>query len=141
MYEESVAVNRGALRLAQRYGLVMILCSQANQDALKGNRDHLAKYAPLRDSAVAMGGHKRTIASSMLSLYRPIRGKDIGESEEAYHAAIKRARAGDADPQTVLAPRMVGCELMKSRSYGAREGRRVILRWRQGEVIEPSEDV
>jgi len=140
MYEESVAVNRGALRLAQKHELVLILASQANQQALQGSHDHLAKYAPLRDNHVAMGGHKRTIASSMLSLFRPLRSQEIGESSEAFAQALKRARSGDADPQTVLAPGQVGVSLMKSRAYGAREGKRVILRWRRGSVIEPGED-
>jgi KaiC/GvpD/RAD55 family RecA-like ATPase len=140
LYESSVAVNRGALRLAQRYGLVLILASQANQGALAGTRDHLAKYAPLRDNHVAMGGHKRQIASSMLGLFRPIRPPSIGESSEAYQRAVKLARDGTTDPQTMLLPGVVGINLMKSRSYGSREGRRVMLRWRHGQVIDPSEE-
>jgi len=141
MYEESVAVNRGALRLAQRLGLVLVLASQANQQALVGSRDHLAKYAPLRDNHVAMGSHKRTIATSMISLFRPLRSLDIGESGEAYTRALKLARSGDADPQTVLAVGQVGCSLMKSRNYGNREGKRVLLKWRHGAVIDPGDDL
>jgi hypothetical protein len=77
----------------------------------------------------------------MLSLFRPLRAPNYGETTEQYAAALKRARDGTDDPQGVLASGAVGVSVMKSRSYGAREGRRAILRWHKGAVVDPMEEV
>lgn len=140
LYEQSVQVNRAALSVARDTGLVLVLMSQANQEALRGNPDHMAKYAALRDSQVLQGGHKRQVATGMLGIYRPLldcpEGADVGEVAE-WKEAVSRARRGEEPPSTALEPGAVGVNLMKSRNYGGREGQRVRLRWSAGRVVDP----
>lgn len=130
--EASVAVNKAAFRLAKDYRLVLILMSQANNDALKANGDHLAKYHPLRDTSVWMGAYKRQVATGMLGLFRPTRAMAPGESLEDFQGAMKRARSGDDPPGGVLMAGRAGLSLMKSRNYGSREGQRMQLSVRDG---------
>lgn len=137
LYQASVEVNNAALDLAKQTGLVMILMSQANQDALRNNTDHLAKYQPLREQHVLMGGHKRQNATGMIGLFRPLAAPMDGETSDDYKARIKAARQGQAEPQTALEPGVVGVNVMKSRNYGGREGKSVRLRWVNGRIEDP----
>lgn len=141
LYEASVEVNRYALRLAQDHDLLIIAMSQANLEALRGTHDHLAKYAPLRDTHVLNGGHKRQIASGMLGLYRPLLAPPEGASAadlEAYRDLIAAARRGEREPHTALEPNVMGVNIMKSRAYGSREGKRITLSWDNGRIVDRS---
>ena len=138
-YEESVAVNRAALELAQQHNLLIIAMSQANQEALRATHDQLSKYAPLRDNHVLNGGHKRQVASGMLGLFRPLLGPPEGagpDDLDAWKDLIAAARRGDREPHTALEPNTMGVSLMKSRSYGGREGQRINLTWQNGRIVE-----
>lgn len=138
-YEASVAVNREALRIAQDTGLVLICMSQANQSALSSSHDHLAKYAPLRDNHVLNGGHKRQNATGMLGLYRPLIAPPESGSQadiDAWKETIRLARAGDREPHTALELHTMGINLMKSRTYGQREGKRIALTWDAGRIVD-----
>ena len=138
-YQTSREVNHAALRIAQDMNLLIVAMSQANQEALRGTQDRLAKYEPLRDNHVLMGGHKRQLASGMLGLYRPLlpppEGGDAADYE-SWTQHITKARKGEAEPQTALEPYVMGVNLMKSRSYGGREGQRVKLAWQAGRIVE-----
>ena len=141
LYESSVEVNRAALKLAQRSELVIVAMSQANQGALANSQDHLAKYQPLKDNHVLNGGHKRQIAHGMLGLYRPVLDAPEGGTEadyEAWKETISLARRGEREPGTALEPMTMGVNLMKSRTYGSREGQRIALAWSNGRVVEKS---
>jgi len=138
-YQTSRDVNTAALRLAQDANLLIIAMSQANQEALRGSQDRLAKYEPLRDNHVLMGGHKRQLASGMLGLFRPLIAPPEGGNTNDYDAwtqLIAKARKGDAEPQTALERATMGVNLMKSRSYGGREGQRIKLAWESGRIVE-----
>lgn len=138
-YEAAVAVNRAALRIAEEYSLVLVCMSQANQDALRGTNDHLAKYHPLRDNHVLMGGEKRRLAYSMIGIYRPTLPMPEGagdEEREAWKQTMAQARAGEKPAYTALEPNAVGLNLMKSRNYGGREGQRVSLTWEHGRIVD-----
>ncbi|HEX5178122.1 MAG TPA: DnaB-like helicase C-terminal domain-containing protein [Gemmatimonadaceae bacterium] len=140
-YGASVQVNREALRIAQDTGLVLICMSQANQAALSGSHDHLAKYAPLRDNHVLNGGHKRQNATGMIGLYRPLIAEPDNGSQadvEAFRESIRLARAGAREPHTVLEPRTMGINIMKSRTHGEREGKRIALTWDNGRIVDRS---
>jgi len=135
-FDVSKEVNEAALDIAKELGLTMILSSQANNDALKGNNDYLVKYGPLRDSSVWMGSLKRQIATGMIGLFRPVREPHRDESAEDFAALVKRVRQGAEAPSSVLLSGAMGVSLMKSRSWGSREGQRVTLGWKQGEVVD-----
>jgi KaiC/GvpD/RAD55 family RecA-like ATPase len=137
LYVESVQVNRTALRCAQRLGLTIVLASQLNNDAVRG--DHLARYQPPRESFVQMGGHKRQVASGMIGLYRPLRARRPEEDPKRYGQLLALAKSGAIPPHDFLLPNTMGVVLMKSRSYGTREWQRVNLRVEQGRVIDPGE--
>lgn len=137
LYETSVAVNDAALDVAQETGLVLILMSQANQEALRNSHDHLAKFAPLRDNHVLMGGKKRQVATGMLGLYRPLLPvPSAAEDVDDWKETIRLARQGATEPQTALEPYTMGVSLMKSRNYGSREGKRIALAWERGRIVD-----
>ncbi|HEU4641263.1 MAG TPA: DnaB-like helicase C-terminal domain-containing protein [Gemmatimonadaceae bacterium] len=140
-WQASLAVNNLALDLATDTGLVIVLMSQANQEALRGSADHLAKYQPVREHHVLYGGHKRQVATGMLGLYRPLLpAPPRGTPEhETWKKTLADARAGLTAPTTALEPRVCGVSLMKSRNYGGREGQRVKLAWRAGQIVEHHE--
>lgn len=134
--DDSRAVNQATLDLAQEYDLIVIAMSQANQEALKGSRDKLAKYNVLSDNSVWMGAKKRQIASGMLSIFRPFKPWLPGEDLEAHTAQMARCRSGEDSPQLALWPGRAGLALMKSRSYGGREGNQLHLRVESGEYVD-----
>lgn len=131
-FQASKAVNEAALRIAKDTGLVLLLMSQANNEALKGSRDKLAKYNVLADNCVWMGAYKRQIATGMLSLFRPLQPLMPGQDAEVYGAQLARCRAGEDPPGLALWPGRAGISLMKSRTYGGREGQRIHLKVRDG---------
>lgn len=125
LYAESVKVNKAALKLAQTMGLVLVLCSQLNNDALKG-MDHLAKFAPPREQHVKYGTHKREVAMGMLGLFRPLK-------PDVPRETMSRARSGELEPQNVLMPHTMGVVYMKDRKYG-NDGRKALLSVVNGRV-------
>lgn len=136
-YAESTKVNRTALRLAQDLGLLLVLTSQLNTEAVKGG-DHLAKFAAPREQHIKFGGHKREVATGMLGLYRPLRAPVANESADDYKAELRKARSGEIEPQQVLMPGTMGVVYMKDRNYGT-DGRKCLLSVVNGRV-EDRED-
>lgn len=141
LYQASVRVNKAALRLAHLYEPgVLLFTSQANQEAMKGGRDHLAHYQPPQPNHVLMGNTKRQVATGMIGVYRPIRARKPDETPEEYAAAIKASRAGTEEPWKALEPGVMGVNQMKSRN-GKVEGARCQLRVEAGRVMEiPEKD-
>lgn len=136
LYAESVRVNKAAKRFVDKYGLLMVLTSQLNTEAVKGT-DHLAKFQPPREQHVKFGGHKREIATGMLGIFRPVRRPKPGEDAEAFKLACRAARAGELEPKHILEPNTMGLVNMKSRNYGGREGNRIALRYDRGRILNP----
>ena len=137
LYAESMKVNRSALTLAQDLGLLLVLSSQLNTEAVRGN-DHLAKFAAPREQHIKFGGHKREVATGMLGLYRPVRGPLAGEPADAYKDVMHRARAGEMEPQQALMPQTMGVVYMKDRNYGT-DGRKALLSVTNGRVEDREE--
>lgn len=137
LYAESVKVNRKALNLAQDMGLLLVLCSQLNTDALR-NQDHLAKFQPPREQFVKFGTHKREIATGMLGLYRPVRGRKADEDPATFKELMRKAKVGEIEPHHALMPHTMGVVLMKDRNYGA-DGRRTLLSVYSGRVEDREE--
>jgi hypothetical protein len=137
LYAESVKVNREALKHAQRLNLVLVLASQLNNEAAKG--DHLARYQPPRESFVQMGAHKRQVASGMVGLYRPLRTRRTDEEAKRFQQLMAMAKTGTIPPHDLIQPNTMAIVQMKSRSYGNREWQRVNLRVEQGRVVDPAE--
>lgn len=137
LYAESLRVNRRAAQIAQEYGLVLVLTSQLNTEAVKG-QDYLAKFSAPREQHVKYGGHKREVAQGMLGLFRPLRSPLAGETPDDYKAAIRRARNGEAEPHTALMPNTMGVVYMKDRNYGS-DGRKALLSVVNGRVEDKGE--
>jgi hypothetical protein len=130
------AVNNMALKFAHTYNLAIVALSQANLQALQGTRDKLASYLPLPENAVMWGGKKRQLGTTVLTIYRPLRERGRDETDEAYADALKQARAGTRDPGEVLMPHAMGICLAKSRNWGAREGKKILLGIKRGRVSD-----
>lgn len=137
LYAESVKVNRAALKMAQEMNLLLVLSSQLNTEAVKG-QDHLAKFAAPREQHVKFGSHKREVATGMLGLFRPIRSPRPGEDLDAYKAQIKQARNGEAEPHTALMSHTMGVVYMKDRNYGT-DGRTSLLAVVNGRIEDREE--
>jgi KaiC/GvpD/RAD55 family RecA-like ATPase len=134
---ESVKVNRAALQYAQDLGLLFVLCSQLNTEALRGG-DHLTKFAAPREQHIKYGSHKREVATGMLGLFRPVRAPSSGEDAEDYKAELRRARNGEIEPHHVLMPHTMGVVYMKDRNYGS-DGRKALLSVINGRVEDRDE--
>lgn len=126
-YEQSRRVTHLLLHLAHHYQLRLLIATQLNNEAAKGDR--LAIYQPPQPHHVYMGAHKRMIATGMLGLYRPTR---LGLSKEEINAV----RMGHAEPSTILEPGTMGVVCMKHRYYGRREGSRTMLKVEKGNVSD-----
>lgn len=136
-YAESMKVNRSALKFAQELGLLLVLTSQLNTDAVRGT-DYLAKFAAPREQHVKFGGHKREVATGMLGLFRPLRSPRPGESPDEYKAQLRQARNGEVEPHLALMPHTMGVVYMKDRNYGT-DGRKTLLSVVNGRVEDRDE--
>ena len=139
LYAASKQVNHAALTMAQDNGLLLVFTSQLNMDITRGDR--LSKYAAPMVQQVQFPSVKLQITTGMIGLYRPLRDRHPDETPEDFAAALKRARAGDADAPDMLAPNTMGVVCMKSRNYGSREGVKIRLAVEHGRVMHlPEKD-
>lgn len=136
-YAESLKVNRRAAEIAQEFGLILVLTSQLNTEAVRGT-DRLAKFSAPQEQHVKYGGHKREVAQGMLGLFRPIRAPLPGESPDEYKSALRAARNGEVEPHTALMPHTMGVVYMKDRNYGT-DGRKCLLSVVNGRVEDREE--
>ena len=137
LYAESMKVNRLALSLAQDLGLLLVLSSQLNTDAVRGT-DYLAKFSAPREQHIKFGGHKREVATGMLGLFRPVRPPRPSENADDYQTLVRKARSGDLEPHHVLEPNTMGVVYMKDRNYGS-DGRKAMLGVVNGRVENKEE--
>jgi len=130
VYEQSRRVTHEILRLTQEYRLRLLIATQLNNEAARGDR--LAVYQAPQPQHVFMGAHKRMIATGMLGLFRPLRG---GLTKED----VAAVRSGAAEAKTILEPQTMGVVCMKHRYYGHRETARCMLRIERGRVDDMAE--
>lgn len=126
-HEESLRAVHLILEMAQDKGLRMLVATQCNNEAVKGDR--LGQYQPPQPHHVYMGSHKRMIATGMIGLYRPL-------SPNAMKDDIADVRAGKKDVRTILEPNTMGVAIMKHRYYGNREGMRTMLGIQHGRLSD-----
>jgi hypothetical protein len=126
-HEESVRVVNLLLELAQDKHLRLLVATQCNNEAARGDR--LGQYAPPQVHHVYMGSSKRMVATGMLGLYRPL-------EPNVDKATLADVRAGRREPTDVLAPNTMGVVVMKHRYYGGREGSRTTLRLEHGRLFD-----
>lgn len=125
LYANSVQTMKVLLSLAHEYGIKVLAATQFNNEMIRGSR--LGMHMPPTPTAVYQGGHKRQIASGMIGLYKPLK-PDITKQE------MQRFARGELEPQDVVERGVMAALIMKSRLYGEREGKRVLLRVEQGRV-------
>jgi hypothetical protein len=138
LYTESVAVNNAALRMAQDNGMLLWFTSQLNMEIGKG-KDRLAKYGPPMQHHLMFPTAKIKNATGIIGLFRPLRAPKTTETAKEYAAAMKLARAGDANAPLALEHGVMGVNAMKLRNYGQHEGKRVVLGFAQGRVVPLAE--
>jgi hypothetical protein len=128
LYEASVEANKTLLHCTQTYGLRGLAATQFNLQATIGSRT--TRYLPPKENVVLWGNYKRTIASGMLGIYRPLKLHDLDID------LLKRFNKGDTlvEPKDILEPNIMAIAVMKHRLYGAREGKRVMLDVHHGRV-------
>ena len=138
LYQESVKVNNAALRLAQNNDMLLWFTSQLNMEIVKG-RDHLAKFGPPMQHHLMFPTAKIKNATGIIGLFRPIRKRRPGESDEDYKRDLTAARAGQADAADALEPNIMGVTAMKLRNFGQHDGRKILLGVEKGRVIPLAE--
>lgn len=132
-FTESQRVNGAVLDAAVTHGLIVVAMSQLNAARFRGARDRLAKYGPPQTADLLMHTFKEHNAASILGLFRPL-------SPWADLDAVARARAGDAEPGTVLAAGVMGVVAGKLRHRGEAEGRRTYLTVERGAARDRTPD-
>lgn len=130
LWEQSVKACHTVLQSAQKYGLRMLVATQLNNEAVRGNI--LAQYHPPQPHHIYLGGQKRMIAAGMLGLYRPLKA---GVTKEE----LSDVRDDKASVTTILEPNTMGIVVMKHRKYGRFEGAKVALGVERGNVVEIAE--
>jgi replicative DNA helicase len=118
--------------LAQMHNLVIVAFSQLNLQAHAGNR--LAVYAPPRLVAMRGGGSKAEEAAVVLGIYRPKRGRMLGETADEWTNVLRAVKAGDRPVTDAISRDMMGIVVMKHR-YGI-EGAPAFLRYDKGRLTE-----
>lgn len=128
LWEASQEANKTLLHIAQAYGQRVFAATQFNLQATIGSRT--ARHLPPTEKVVYMGNYKRTIASGMLGIYRPLKLQDLDID------LLKRFNKGDTgvEPKDILEPNAMAISVMKHRLYGNREGKKVILQVNKGRV-------
>ena len=128
LWEASRQTNKTLLHIAQTYGLRVFAATQFNLQATIGHRT--TRYLPPTEKVVYMGNYKRTIASGMLGIYRPLKigNLDLG--------LLKKFNDGDTavEPKDILEPNTMAISVMKHRLYGNREGKKIMLNVHHGRV-------
>lgn len=127
-FGDSVTVVKALGTLAQEHDLRLLVATQFNNDAIRGNR--LGLHQSPQPTAVYNGGHKRQIADGMLGLYRPLKFGGVDKN------ALLNFRNGDGEPQDVCEPGTMAVTVMKHRLYGNREGKRAFLGVERGRVVQ-----
>jgi hypothetical protein len=130
LWEQSVKACHTVLQSAHKFGLRMLVATQLNNDAVRGNP--LASYHAPQPHHVYLGGQKRMIAAGMLGLYRPLK---TGVTKEE----LADVREDRADIASILEPNTMGVSVMKHRKYGRFEGQKVGLGVEHGRVFEIAE--
>jgi KaiC/GvpD/RAD55 family RecA-like ATPase len=138
-------VHKGLLRGAQRNNLAVLVTSQCNQDVTKG--DGLMSYMPPQESHVKFGGIKREVCTTMLGLFRPLRGRAPGEAPrtegtrrvDPYIEQLRAVRKRLAQAHTVLLPNVTGIDVMKHRHRGSVEGHQCHLGYEHGRNVPLSD--
>lgn len=135
LWEASQHANKTLLHIAQNYGQRVLAATQFNLEATKGSR--VMRYLPPKENVVYMGNYKRTVASGMLGIYRPLKLHDIDLD------LLSRFNKGDTlvEPKDILEPNIMAVSVMKHRLYGNREGRKILLDVHHGRVrdLSPSD--
>lgn len=132
VWAASVEVNRLLPRVSDRFGLRLVVASQLNNEACKG--DKLARYHAPQPHHVWMGAVKRQVAAGMLGLYRPMKLSGVTRDE------LVAVRHGEQEAKQLLEPNTMGVALMKHWLYGEREGDTAYLGIARGAITELSDD-
>lgn len=141
-YRDAQQIIRACLKSSEDFGVPVLGTKQCNNDVVRGP-DHLARYQPPREQHIKNGGATREDATTMLGIFRPLRGREPGEFPhrdgkklvDPYVEFMKAARKGLVEPWRALVPNVTGLVCLKNRPYGRLEGRRAYLGFSQGRNV------
>jgi replicative DNA helicase len=106
--------------LADTHHLAMMLMSQLNRDASKGDR--LAKNQPPQLQHLHGGGAIEHEADIVIGMHRPLRRPNPGETIKEYKAALASAREGSIQVKDVIEENTAVISCLKHRVRGESEG-------------------
>lgn len=138
-YRGTKKLVRRLTELARDCGLLLLVASQLNREARKGDR--ISAYYPPQLHHMRGGGSKEEEASIVLGLWRPIRNAHANEGPKEFAALLKQARAGTLSPKDVLENGTMGVVLLKHRTVpnGVTEGDRAKLVLTNGRLTDERE--
>jgi replicative DNA helicase len=118
-------------KLAEDANLVALVAAQVGR---RGSFGHaLQRYMPPHLRDIEGGDILSQNANVVIGLYRPLIDPDTDDKRRA----IRAAELGRADPSSVLRPWTMGVNVMKHRTRGEQEGKRVMLRLQDGRLLDP----
>ena len=136
LYSQSVDIIAELHDQASQHELLVLATTQLN-DRMLHNKNHLMRCQPPIPAWVFNGTHKYNVATGMLGLFKPLRGKRVDETAEEFKAALTEAAKGTIGPQGVLEPDTMGITLMKGRyGVGQNEGKQARLRVVGGRLMD-----
>lgn len=119
--------------VSKQYPMIYIAMSQANMESVRG--DVLGCHGPVQPHHVWMPSVKRSIATGMVGIYRPLveYPKDP-EAQERYRQDMTDVRKKLLDPWKMVALNTMSLNVMKHRDYGEMEGQKGKLYVERGNV-------
>lgn len=113
---------------AKSNGTRWLLTSQLNRSGAVGG-DLLWRHRPVQEPWISSGKHKTMICWRVFGAFRPLKPEVTSDE-------LKAVREGRADVSTVVWDGVTCLNTIKHRHFGSRVGKRVLLSWEYGKVID-----
>lgn len=118
---------------AKNSGTRWLLTSQLNRTGAIGG-DTLWRHRPVQETYLSSGKHKTAIAWRVMGIYRPLK---LGVTPDE----LKAVREGGAETSSVIWDGVNAINFIKHRHFGSRVGRRVLLGWDHGKIVDAPSSV
>jgi replicative DNA helicase len=133
-FAEYTAIVQACKRLAEEHEIVMLVAAQVGRRGSFGTA--LQRYMPAQIKDIEGGDVLAQNANVIFGLYRPL----IVPATKEDKARLRMAEKGLIQANEVLRPWRMGVNVMKHRSRGELEGKRVVLRLENGKLYDDNND-
>ena len=131
-FSVSLATSHLLLELAQKFDLTVIATSQVNGSGRV--QDRYRDHKPVLIDSVKFGNHKLEVATTMTGLYRPLKPDFRKEDRQLVDL-------GHRSVWDFVWPEVNAFNIMASRTYGSHIGKRGLLGWERGRIVDAPSSV